>query len=150
MARLAPQQFGAQVPGQTGLSATGTTALTATQIYVKYSIFSTVVAGAIAQLPGANASEVELIVMPRGGNDLTVIPDPGGQIENFGMDVGVRVADGGSATFVCVDSAVLRSQGRQWWVVSSGVQPPPTSDALLLIGGGPLLLVEGGSLLLEG
>lgn len=149
MARLAPQQFGAQVPGLTGLSATGTTPLTATQIYVKYSIFSTVVAGGTAQLPGANASEVELIVMPRGGNDLTVIPDPGGQIESYGADVGVQVADGGSATFVCVDSAVLRGQGRQWWVVSSGVQPP-ASGALLLIGGGSLLLVEGGSLLLEG
>lgn len=133
MGRLAPQQFGAQVPGQTGMSATGTTPLIATQIYVKYSIFSVVDPGAIAQLPGANASEVELIVMPRGGNDLTVIPDPGGQIENYGTDVGVQVADGESATFVCVDSALLRAQGRQWWVASSG--SAPTVAALYNDGG---------------
>lgn len=109
-----PQQFGALVPGDQHMNATGTTVATATQIYTKYSIFTTVAVGAIAQLPGSNASAVELVVMPRGGNDLQVIPDAGGQIESYGTNAAVTVLDGGNATFVCLDP-VIRT-GRQWWI----------------------------------
>ena len=112
-----PQQFGALTPGVQNMTATGTTAATAAQIYTKYSIFTTVAVGAYAQLPCSNASAVELIVMARGGNDLLVIPDSGGQIEGAGVDVPFTVPDGSNAIFVCFD-AVTRS-GRQWWVTLS-------------------------------
>lgn len=113
---IAPQQFGAPAPGVTNMVATGTTTATATLIYAKYSVFTTVSSGAYAQLPQSNASQVELVVMPRGGNTLNVIPDAGGQIESYGTNVAVAVADGGNATFVCLDPAVKNTQGRQWWI----------------------------------
>ncbi len=109
-----PQDFGALTPGDQHMSATGTTPATATQIYRKYSIFTTVSTGAYAQLPRSNSAFVELVVMPRGGNDLLVIPDAGGQIESYGTDVAVTVLDGQNATFVCLDPPI--SQGRQWWI----------------------------------
>lgn len=113
---IAPQQFGANAPGVSNMVATGTTPQTATQIYAKYSVFTTVAAGAYAQLPQSNASQIALVIMPRGGQNLNVIPDPGGQIENYGTNVAVQVADGGNATFVCLDPAIKNTQGRQWWI----------------------------------
>ena len=109
-----PQDFGAMTPGDQHMSATGVTPSTAAQIYRKYSVFTTVLSGAYAQLPRTNAAFVELIVMPRGGNDLLVIPDTGGQIESYGTNAAVTVLDGQNATFVCLDPPL--SQGRQWWI----------------------------------
>lgn len=114
MAIVAPQQFGALVPGVTDMSATGTTSDTAALIYAKYSVFTTVAAGAVARLPDSGASNVELVIMPRGGNNLKIIPDRGGQIEGFGVDAPVQVLDGGNATFVCLDPPTRNTPGRQW------------------------------------
>lgn len=109
-----PQQFGALTPGRRFASATGVTSATAEPIYTKYTIFETVVSGGIAQLPASNASAVELVVLNRGANILSVIPDSGGQIENLGTDTAAGVAVGANATFVCLDPVI--APGRQWWV----------------------------------
>lgn len=113
---VTPQDFGALTPGIRYAEANGITAGTAAQIYTKYTVFETVAPGAIAQLPATNAAYVEIIIMNRCGTGevLTVIPDSGGQIESYGPSGSVGVADGGNATFVCLDQVI--SPGRQWWV----------------------------------
>lgn len=110
-----PQDFGPAAQGVVGMSAIGTTTMTATQIYAQYSVFTLVVAGGIAQLP--SVSQVELTVLSRGSNDLTIVPDKGGQIDSFGVDASVSIPVGGNATFVCVDAPTPFAVPRQWRVL---------------------------------
>ena len=105
-------------PPRTGMfaTATGTTPATATLIFSNYTVFTTVAPGAYARLSaiGPPSYVTELIVLPRGGNNLIVIPDAGGQIESYGVDAPIQIADHGNTTFVCIDPSA--PGGRQWYV----------------------------------
>lgn len=113
---ILPQQFGPLCPGLRGLVASGTTAATATLLYNRNNIFEIVVDGGMSRLPGTGSSMVEITVFNQDpSNDLLVIPDEGDQIWNLGPSAAATVsANGGVATFVCVDSVLQRP--RQWWV----------------------------------
>lgn len=112
---IIPQDFGARTPGTQYAEAHGTVAASATQIYTQVTVFIGVDTGALAQLP-ADGSLVALTVFNRCGTGeaLSIIPDDGGEIESVGIDAAVAIADGGNATFTCLDPAL--QIGRQWWI----------------------------------
>lgn len=111
-----PRQFGSPAPNVVNMAATGTTPGTAALIYARHTVFTTVEHGAYAQLPQANSPLDAVMVLPRGGNDLNVIPGSGGQIENLGTEAAVTVPDGGGALFVSYDPTRQTVTGRQWWL----------------------------------
>lgn len=93
-----PVDYGPPIQGARGLSATATTTATAAVLQRKVSHFSTVGAGAIVLLP--HVTNVELDVLNRGANALTVT-SLNDQIEGYGSSV--QVAPGGNARFSMFD-----------------------------------------------
>lgn len=118
-----PQDFGALTPGIRYAVADGIIAANATQIYTKFTVFETVTGGGIARLPRTNSADVEVGILNRCGTGeiLTIIPDTGGQIEDYGIDTPVGIIDGGAAILVCLDPVIM--PGKQWWVSCGSVIP---------------------------
>lgn len=83
------------------VSAAGTTAATATVITAQHTIVTSVAVGTGVRLPTSIDPGVELLIVNRGANTLTVYPASGAQIEAYGADAPVGIAVGGQATFRC-------------------------------------------------
>lgn len=86
------------------VSAAGASADTATVITAQHTIVTSVPSGAGVRLPTGVAAGVELLIVNRGANTLTVYPASGAQIEAYGADAPVGIAAGGQATFRCPSS----------------------------------------------
>ena len=107
--------FGANVPGEASVVATGTNQATAYQIIRKHTVFGTVANGTAGVLPSAYSSGTEITIFNRGANVLLIFPGTGDQIEAYGVNQAVAVAPGGDATFVSFDPP-LTTPPRTWWL----------------------------------
>lgn len=115
MGGLLSIDFGTNIPGESGIAATGTTILTAYLLHKKVTVFTSVTPGAIALLPGSYASGTELKVLNRSGNDLLISPGANNQIEGYGIGVAVAVAGPGNANFTSFDPPASAAP-RTWWL----------------------------------
>lgn len=103
---ICPVGVGCTFPGPLALpvatvTAAGTTQGTAPVLTAQTNIVTAVPAGSGVALGTALPDQV-FTVLNRGANALLVYPPAGAQIETAGANVGVMVAAGGMARFVCV------------------------------------------------
>ncbi len=107
--------FGPPLPGDTALSATGSSQADALPIKKRGNVFTTVASGTGAVLPSSFAAGARIEICNRGSNALLVYPSEGDQIESYGVNQPVQVAVGGNAYFTCYDPP-LSAVSRTWWL----------------------------------
>lgn len=131
--RWSPANFGVNVPGSRGQTATGTNQATAFQLTQQVTVFSTVASGTGCSLPGSFASGTNPTIINRGANNLTIYPAPSDQIEDGSVGAGFTLAPNTSVQFTSFD-APAASSPRTWWE-SGGYTKGNLSGYLPLSGG---------------
>lgn len=125
--------YGANIPGESGVTATGTTQATAYTLRRQVTVFSTVASGTGCMLPSPFNYGAGVTVMNRGANALLVYPPPGDRLEVASVNAPFSLAIGSDVTYYSFTPS-LAAPPRQWWQVSSP-NLSPTFDNLTVTGG---------------
>jgi hypothetical protein len=109
------KDFGVNVPGESGVSLTGSTIGTAYLIKKKVTVVTSSVTGGLLLLPSSYASGTHLLVKNRSSTTISVSPGSTNQIENYGLGRALDVASGGDAEFTSFDPPAAPAP-RTWWL----------------------------------
>lgn len=139
-----PIDFGVNVPGESGISLTGTTLATAYLLHKQVTVIANAVLGAIALLPSSYAAGTSVQVKNRSNQTITISPGSTNQIENDGIGVGVEIAPGNDLDFVSFDPPASPAP-RTWWLSTGGGGGGPTGPDIELENGHGVWLWPNGA-----